>query len=476
MRTSVVIKYTGLALLLNAVFLFISFLISVLYNDAARFIFLYVSVITVLLGSFPLIFVPRTQNITGREGIMIVVACWLSTCIIGALPFFLWGGEFTFINALFESVSGYTTTGASVLTDIESLPKSILFWRSATHWLGGVGIVLFVLVIIPNIGQEGLVLFQSEMSRLAKENFKYRTKTAIQVLLWVYLGLTVSECILLMIFGMDWFDAISHTFATVATGGFSTKNISIAHFDKVYIELIIVIFMFLSGIHFGLLFATVVFRRTNIFASEVVKYYFFATLIFISLITIDLCINQQYNFFVALRHSTFQSVSIITTTGFATVDTTRWTFFSQLLIIFFSIHCACSGSTASGIKADRFLILWKSISRSIRKIKHPNAVLHVKINHKIVPDEIITQTLIFISLYLFILFGSTALVSFSGVDLTNAFSGAVATLGNVGPGFGDVGSQGNYSCINEFGKIVFMINMLFGRLEIFVFLSFFNIK
>lgn len=476
MRIHVVLRYIGFVLLLNSIFLFISLLISIAHSDSSQFAFLYTTFLTTLFGIFPLIFVPAVSNISSREGIYIVVFGWVLTCFFGALPFYLYGGEFTFINAIFESVSGYTTTGASILSQVENLPKGILFWRSATHWLGGVGIIMFVLVIIPNIGQASLVLFQSEMSRLAKENFKFRTKTAIQVLLWVYVGLTVSETLLLMVFGMDWFDAVCHTFATVATGGFSTRNMSIATFNSPYIELVIVIFMFLSGIHFALLFATVMFRRLNIFRSEVVRYFFLFTFVSFLLLFIDLHYANQFSIFNNIRHSTFQAVSMVTTTGFATADTNLWPLASQIILIFLSIHCACSGSTASGIKSDRFLIFWKTISRNLKKIRHPNAIIHVKIDKRIVNEDIINNVLTYIILYIVVLGISSLLSASCGVNLLTAFTGSVATLGNVGPGLGEIGSLGNFNGIPDSVKIIFSGNMLLGRLEIFLFLSIFSKK
>ncbi|HRZ76133.1 MAG TPA: potassium transporter TrkG, partial [Bacteroidales bacterium] len=251
MRTEVVIKYLGIILLVNAAMLFVAFLISVLLQETSTIPLLFSTLVCVILGIFPLIFVERVHDISFQEGLSIVVIGWTMTCIAGMLPYIMWGGEFSLVNAFFESVSGYTTTGSTILTDVEALPKGLLFWRASTHWLGGIGIVAFVLLILPKSRNPRLKLMNVEISEIARQNFRYTTRRVLGMLAGVYLLLTLAETLLLNLAGMGLFDSIAHSFATIATGGFSTRNLSVAYYDSLAIEIIIVVFMVLSGMHFG---------------------------------------------------------------------------------------------------------------------------------------------------------------------------------------------------------------------------------
>ncbi|HAN17725.1 MAG: cation transporter [Bacteroidetes bacterium GWC2_33_15] len=471
MRPHIIIRYIGLIFLFNSLFLFTSFLISFYNNDSGMFPLLYSTIIAFIFGIFPLIYVPAAKNITSKEGFLIVVLSWLLTCLLGVIPYVIWGGGFSFTNAWFESVSGFTTTGASILTNIEILPKGLLFWRSATHWIGGIGIIVFALVILPNIGHIRTVLVKNEFSPLAQHNFIQNTKQVFRVLIIVYLGLTLLETIALWIAGMGLFDAVCHSFATIATGGFSTKNLSIAHFNSPAIDIIIMFFMFLSGIHFGLLFYTVIGNRYNIFKSGVVKFYFFSIVAGILFVTLNLYLNNYYGFFKSLQYASFQIVTLATTTGFANADSSAWPSFSIMLLIFFTLQCACAGSTAGGIKIDRVLILLKAIKIQIKKFHHPNAVISLKIDNKTVNPEAVNNAILYIVLYIFIVFISALLLTAMGVDSLSAFSGSAATMGNVGPGFNMVYSLGNYNAIPDAGKWILSANMLLGRLEIYALLS-----
>jgi len=290
-------------------------------------------------------------------------------------------------------------------------------------------------------------------------------------LIIVYLGLTLLETIALWIAGMGLFDAVCHSFATIATGGFSTKNLSIAHFNSPAIDIIIMFFMFLSGIHFGLLFYTVIGNRYNIFKSGVVKFYFFSIVAGILFVTLNLYLNNYYGFFKSLQYASFQIVTLATTTGFANADSSAWPSFSIMLLIFFTLQCACAGSTAGGIKIDRVLILLKAIKIQIKKFHHPNAVISLKIDNKTVNPEAVNNAILYIVLYIFIVFISALLLTAMGVDSLSAFSGSAATMGNVGPGFNMVYSLGNYNAIPDAGKWILSANMLLGRLEIYALLS-----
>lgn len=467
MRLHVVLRYSGVVLILNGGFLLISSIVSALEGDSALFPLLYSAVICALFGMFPLFFVPPTSDISGKEGLIIVVASWLLSCLVGLLPYVLWGGEFTVAKAWFESVSGFTTTGSTILSDIEALPLGLLFWRNTTQWIGGIGIIVFTLAVLPSAGRAGMVLYRTEMSSVAVESFNFRTRKVLKILLFVYAGLTLLETISLLACGIGLFDAVTTAFSTVATGGFSPRNLSVAHYDSVSVEIVIMAFMVLSGLHFGLIFTAVVERSDSIFRSPVVRYYLLALIAGTILVTINIHGTIYGTWPEALRHASFQVSSLGTSTGFATADSSIWPGFSQLVMIFFTLQCACAGSTSGGIKADRIAIFWKSVQRHIKKIQHPKAIIPVRMGEDIIGEDLMEAILLYISLYLAVVFTSSMILAFMGIDVLTAFSGSAAAMGNVGPGFGKVGSMGNFSSIPDAGLWVLSAVMLLGRLEIF---------
>lgn len=476
MRIEIILRYIGIVILFNAIFLFVSFLLSLYLSESTIIPFLYSSLIALFFGLLPLIYVPSTDYITKLEGTTIIVFGWITSCLIGSLPYILWGREFSLMNSWFESVSGFTTTGSTIVNDIETLPKSLLFWRSSTHWIGGIGIILFALLILPASNTGKWMLLKTEMSSIAKSNFKYRAKEILRILLFVYLGLTLLETVLLCVAGMNLFDAINHSFATIATGGFSTKNLSIASYDNLGIEIVIMVFMVFSGIHFGLIFNTLIGRSNNIFRSPVIRTYLLFLSIGIILATAKLFFTGTYKLWESIRYSAFQVISLGTTTGFANADTAHWPGFVQLILIYFTIQCATAGSTSGGLKFDRVFIFFKAMIKNIKKIQHPQALVAVKVGDKSISENIESHTLVFIILYLFIIFLSTLILSTLDISIITAFSSSAATLGNVGPGFGDVSSLGNYSNLPDLGKFILTINMLLGRLEIFGIISLLFIK
>lgn len=476
MKNEVIIKHLGLVLLLNSVFIFIAFVISYSLNESSQIPLLYSALVCFILGIFPLIFVEKTESITFIEGLYIVVFGWVITCIAGMLPYLMWGGEFSLINSWFESVSGFTTTGSTILNDIESLPKGLLFWRSATHWIGGIGIILFVLLIIPESQKSKINVYHVEISSLSKMNFRYKTRTILFILAFVYLSLTVIETIALSLQGMSVFDAINHSFATIATGGFSTKNLSIAAFDNIGIEITIIIFMILSGIHFGLIFNTITFKKENIFNSSLVRTFLVFIAVGIILVTTKLYYAGYYSFWESFRFASFQVISLGTTTGFATEDTAHWPIFVQIILIYFTIQCAMSGSTSGGLKFDRIIIFFKLVAKQIRLLHHPHGVFITRIDNKKIDQKLEFQTLVFIILYVFLFFLTTFILTLMDIDGMTAFSASIATIGNVGPGFENVSSLGNFAEIPDLGKFFLTINMLLGRLEIFNILALIIIK
>lgn len=473
MRFHIILRYVALALLLNSLFMAISCIVSAIYGDSAFLPLLYSTLVTALFGVFPLIFVPPATSITNDEGLFVVVGSWLLSCLVGTMPYVLWGGVFSFTNAWFESVSGFTTTGSTILVNIEALPAGLLFWRAATHWIGGIGIIIFVLSVLPFLGIAEMVLFRSEISSMVRENFHHRARKAIQILAGIYVGLTLLETISLLLCGMNLFDAVTHSFATIATGGFSPKNESIAYYHSPSIEIVIIVFMILSGIHFGLLFVAVTGNIRDLWKSTVVRYYLLAMFSGIIISTINIHNSTFQGWWTSLRHASFQIVSIGTSTGFATTDSSIWPPLSQLLLIGFALQCACAGSTSGGIKVDRIVLLGKSFFRHVRSLLHPRAVLTVQLNGRPVQQDLIFKSVLYIAAYISIIFFSTLLLAMVNVDIISAFSGAVATMGNVGPGLGTVGSTGNFSHIPGFGKWVLSLTMLCGRLEIYALLIFF---
>jgi len=476
MRLPIVIRNIGLTLILNAIMMFISFLISVFNNESSALPLLYSTFIALLFGIFPLVFVPESNYISSREGLLIVVFGWIINCLIGSLPYILWGGEFSFINAWFESVSGYTTTGSSILSDVEALPYGLLFWRSATHWIGGIGIILFSLLILPDSRNARMVLLNIEISEIAKSNFRYRSHEVLRILAFVYLGLTLLETILLSVFGMSVFDAINHSFATIATGGFSTKNLSVSHFNSVAIEVIIMVFMLLSGLHFGLIYATIMRQKYNLFTSTIVRWFIAIIFFGIVAITAKLYLTDYGTVWKSLRYASFQVISLATTTGFATTDTAHWNPFAIIILIYFTLQCACVGSTSGGLKFDRVYIFARSVAKQLRLIKHPDAIIVVKTDGKSISEQTENNTLTFIVLYMVIILISSIIVTAQNVDILTAFSGAVTTIGNVGPGFAQVSSLGNFGGLPALSKFIYTIDMLLGRLEIFGLISLFFIR
>lgn len=475
MNLKVVTRNVGLALLLNALFMFISAIVSAIYGFDASFSLLILSgFITTVAGIFPLIFVKKSYDISIREGFLIVVASWVLSCLFGMLPYVLYGGEFSIVNAWFESVSGYTTTGSTVLQDVEALPRGLLFWRSSTHWLGGVGVVLFMLLVLPTLNSFRMRLSKMEISDLSKNNFRFKAYQTIRVITTVYLTLTFTETLLLMIAGMDWFDAINHAFSTIATGGFSTKNLSLKYYDSVAIDIIIMVFMFLSGMHFGLLYGALTGKSSSIFKSPVIRYYVLSILAGCVIVTLNIKFSGVYkDWGAAIREGFFQVISVGTTTGFANGDSSVWPGLAILIMLFFTTQCACSGSTSGGMKADRVYIFFLSLKSQIIKNIHPNAVVNVKMGNNTLDRDTIYNVNQFIVLYLFIMFIVGMLLVGLGTPMLDSFSASIACIGNVGPGFGAVGSLGNYSSIPALGKFILSIAMLLGRVEIFSLLMLF---
>lgn len=478
MRISVVIRYIGIILLVLAAFMLMSAGIAYVSNvDSSYYPLVMSSLLTLLLGCFPLIFVPSSDSISTKEGYCIVVGSWLVASVVGMFPYLMWGGEFTVINAWFESVSGFTTTGASILNNIEALPRGLLFWRMATSWIGGVGVVMFALVILPSIGRSKRMLSSVELSSLAKDNFNYRTQTIVRIILITYILMTVVTTVALKLAGMCWFDALCHAMSACGTCGFGTKNTSIAFFNSGLIEFILVLAMCIAGLHFGLIYATVTGKHNNVFRSEVSRVYFTVIGVSSVLIAISLWLSDIYpTLWLSLRSALFHTVSLFTTTGYATVDCNTWTSFAILILIFCSIVCGCAGSTSGGLKVDRFLVAAKMIRTRLRAQRHPDAIFRTKIDGVVQDEDMMGVVMVYIVAYMLLILIGTFLNTLFGADLMTGFSAAVACVSNVGPGFGEIGTMSNYSLMPIVTKFNLTVLMLLGRLEIFGLIQLFFIR
>ena len=477
MRFSVILRYMGTVVLCLSAFMAVSAGISLVSDDTGFYPLLLSSLLTLLLGVFPMIFVSKTDSISTKEGFVIVVGSWVVSCIVGMFPYLMWGGEFTLTNAWFESVSGFTATGASILTNIEALPQGLLFWRSVTVWVGGAGVVMFALLILPSLGTNKMALSSIELSSLAKDNYRYRTQMVVRILLAVYIGLTIVTTLLLKVAGMRWFDAVNHAMSACATGGFSTKNASIGFYDSPLIEWILIVAMFISSLHFGLIYSTFARKSNNIFRSEVVRVY--VLIIAVATLAVGgwLYFSGIYDsILTSLRQSVFQVVSIITTTGFATANTNLWAPFAIVILIILSIVCGCAGSTSGGIKVDRILLYGKVLKARLRAQQHPNAVIRVRLDGILQEDRHLNAVTLFLTTYFVLILVATLTSTLFGMDLLTAFSSSVAFIGNVGPGFGEVGSYDNYAAMPMLLKVQGTILMLMGRLEIFGFIQFLFIR
>ena len=473
MRKEAIIKYVGYVLLFNAVFLYISALVSFFLNEPSLVPLFYSGLVCTILGLFPLIFTEKIDEVRFSEGLAISVIGWFATCIVGMLPYVMWGGEFTFVNAFFESVSGYTTTGSTILNEIETLPKGILFWRSSTHWIGGMGVILFVLLILPQAGGFRSSLYKTEVSNLSRMNFKTKARQIGRIIGIVYISLTLLETIILWSLGMTFFDAICHSMSTIATGGFSTKNASMAFYNNFWMELTIVVFMVLSSLHFGMLYVTIIGKKPNLFHSKSVRAYIILIVVGILAVAYKLYDENVYSLIDSLRHSLFQVTSLVSTTGFATVDTSVWPIFTIIVLIYFTIQGSMVGSTAGGFKFDRIYLFFQILKKQLRLILHPQGVFASKIDDEVVDKGIEVQALNFLVIYILTFFIVTVVLTFMDIDGLTAFSASIASIANVGPGFSEIGSLSNYSALPSAAKYVLSFEMLLGRLEIMNILALF---
>jgi len=449
------------------------------YEDgAARALFASAG-ITLLVGLVTYAFTKfEGERLTDREGYAIVTLAWTALAVFGALPFLLSGTLDGVVPAIFESMSGFTTTGATVFSDVESLPEGILLWRSVTHWIGGMGIIVLAIAILPYVGVGGMQLFRAEAPGPIPERLRPRITQTAKLLWGVYVGLTGVQIVLYLFGGMSLFDSVNHAFATLATGGFSTKNSSIAGFDSAYIHYVTIVFMYIAGVNFALHFRAAS-GRLEYFRDEEWRFYTMVVVGAGLFLMVSNLMAGGYGLTMAgmehaLRDGMFQAVAITTTTGFVSADFELWTPAAQGLLVTLMFVGGMAGSTGGGIKAVRVLVLLRHTANEIRKHLHPRAILMVRVGKHSVREGVLLNILGFVSLYILLVLFGGMLLTFFGMDILTAVGASAASVGNIGPGLGGVGATDNYGWITDPGLVVVTFLMLAGRLEIYTVLLLFH--
>jgi trk system potassium uptake protein len=476
MNFKFVIHILGFLLLLTGGLMLTGIPFSLYYIDNDVIILLLSGSGTALLGF--LIWLSTRQNLVKeigkREGYVIVTLGWLLMSLFGSLPFYFSGYIPSYTDAFFETISGFTTTGASILNNIEGLPHGLLFWRSMTHWIGGMGIIVLSIAILPLLGIGGMQLYQAEVAGPSKDKLHPRVKETAKRLWAIYVLFTGVEVILLMFGGMNLFDALCHSFGTLASGGFSTKNNSIAYYNSPFIEYVIIVFMFIAGTSFSLHYLALKGKLWNYFKDSEFRFYLTLVLFLVITSTFFLVINNSQAVESSFRNTAFSIISILSSTGFATVNYQSWApFYTEVFLILLLLG-ACAGSTSGGVKMVRYQLLLKNSFLELKRLIHPQGVIPVRQNGKAIHPEIIAKIGAFVLLYLFIFGIGSIILAITGLDSTSAMGATAACLANIGPGLDSTGPVSNYSSISDIGKWVLGIIMLLGRLEIFTVLILFS--
>jgi trk system potassium uptake protein TrkH len=475
MNIKIIIRVIGLLMFVEGVAMLLALAVSLIYNESDTMGFVLSSCLNMTVGA-SIIWLTRNVNkdIGKREGFIIVALVWIVFSLLGSLPYIFTGSIPSYTDAFFETMSGFTTTGSSILNDVESLPHGILFWRSLTQWLGGMGMIVLSLAILPVFGIGGMQLYIAEVPGPTPDKISPRIRQTAATLWVIYLVFTVAQILLLWLGQMPLFDAVCHSFTTMATGGFSTKQASIAFWPSPYIQYVVVLFMFIAGTNFTLSYFAIRGKFNNLLKDEEFKFYFFIILIFTLLIFTGLLISTQAGVENAFRDALFQVVSIITTTGYATTDYLLWKPVLIALIFAAFFFGGSAGSTGGGIKIMRIVLLFKNGYYELKRMVHPNAVIPLKFNKHSVDSKIVTNVLAFFVLY-FMIFGVSTVVFMLFEPNLETSMGAVATsLGNIGPGLGSVGPAATFAHIHPAGKWFLSFLMLLGRLELFTILVLFS--
>ncbi len=410
----------------------------------------------------------QKEEVRAREGFAIVTFSWIVAPLFGSLPFLLSGSIPGFTDAYFETISGFTTTGATILGNVEGLPKGLLYWRSLTQWLGGMGIIVLSLAILPLLGIGGMQLFRAEFAGPTKDKLTPRVAETARLLWGVYLFFTALETILLMAGGMSFFDAICHSFTTIASGGFSTRNLSIGFYNSAYIDVVVTIFMFIAGTSFALHFAALRGKLGIYFRDN--EFVYFSVSFLAATFIIAFATSEEFfggSFLTAVRHGAFNAISVMSSTGFATADFALWSPLAQVVLLFLMLPGACAGSTGGGMKNIRVLVFLKAALNELKRLVHPKAVVPIRVNGRTVENDVLFTVAAFIILYFVTFIAATIFLAATGLDIVTSVSAVAASLSNVGPGLGNVGPMAHYGFLTDFAKWVLSACMLVGRLEIF---------
>ena len=427
--------------------------------------------LTALCGGALALVKPRSREIYAREGFAVVGLAWLSMSLLGAVPFVISGDIPDYVDAFFETASGFTTTGASILNNIESLTRGGLFWRSFTHWIGGMGVLVFIMAVLPMSGERSMHIMRAEVPGPTVGKLVPRAKTTARILYIIYTAFTVAETVLLMLGGMSFYEALLHAFATAGTGGFSTRSASIAAFDSAYIEMVIAFFLILFGMNFNLFYLMVIGRFRDALRSEELHRYF--EIILVSVVLIVIGTRSVYGTGQSIRHGFFITMTTLSTAGFCTQDYMNWPAYLQTLIVVLMFIGGCAGSTGGGLKLSRVMLFIRSAAADLKKVIRPRSVNRVQMDGKRVTQETTNAVYAYVALVMLILLGCTFIVSFDGYDFQTNFTASLSCISNVGPGLGMVGPSGNFSIFSPLSKVVMALVMLFGRLEIYAMLILF---
>lgn len=465
MNYSIIIYIIGWILKLEAAFMLLPCITALVYGEKTGFVFLFTMILCLAAGIPLTLKKPKQKAFYTKEGFVTVALSWIVLSVMGAVPFVLSGAIPHPIDALFETVSGFTTTGASILSDVECLPHCILIWRSFTHWIGGMGVLVFILSLLPLTGGYHMNLMKAESPGPSVGKLVPKVQSTAKILYSIYLGLTLLQIIFLLCGKMPLFDTLCTAFGTAGTGGFGIKNDSMGGYS-IYIQVVVTVFMILFGINFNVYFFLLTKKFAQAFKSEEVRYYL--GIIAVAIVIITFNVRHMFGSVgEALQQVSFQVGSIITTTGFATTDFNMWPQVSKTILIMLMFVGACAGSTGGGIKVSRFVILCKTIRKELHLYIHPNAVKKIKMDQKVIPHEVVRATNIFLIVYVLIFFGSVFLIAFDNFDYTTNFTAVAATLNNIGPGLELVGPTQNFNLFSYFSKSILIFDMLAGRLEIF---------
>lgn len=471
MNFKLVFRLTGKTLLVEAVTMLLPLAVAVGYGDKLR-PFLLAILITAALG-FLLSALRSNTNFHAKEGFFATGLIWLLVAACGALPFYFSGYFESYVDCFFEAVSGFTTTGSSILKAVEPLPKSILFWRSFTHWLGGMGILVLTIALLPSLGERTLHVMRAESPGPIISKLVPKASQSSKILYAIYTGMTLVMIVCLLLTGMPLFDSVVNTMATAGTGGFAVLNLSIGGYQNPAAEIVIAVFMFLFSVNFSVYFLILSGKWKKALQSDELR--FFSGIVLFSTVIIAVNIAHLYgNLFDTVRHAFFQVSSIISTTGFATVDFDKWPELSRAILVVLMFCGACAGSTGGGMKASRLLIFFRCLRREVRQILHPQSVNVVKLDGHAVEERVLRTVLVFLSAYVVCVFSATLIVSLDNYPFTTTFTAVVTTMSNVGPGLELVGPMGNFSIFSPISKVVLSLCMIIGRLEIFPILVLFS--